>query len=210
MIEIRATSAAFGAVQDLVGELNAALERELRAANQRIGLHLNGQAKKLLQEEVYNVPIPLLASADRTFDMARVPEQLRPFVKEAKFKKALGAKNKVREQTTKGQYGQWERTRFLRDQEMFTLTTDSRGAGGVVLTNNANYAAARAALGGPNPPNRAGRKAGEQRPQAGKPDAQKSKTKAVGNWQFRVVKKNREWIAEQYKAAIGRTLGRTP
>lgn len=210
MIEIQAGSANFGAIQDLVGELNAALEKELRAANTRIGLQMNAEAKKLLQEEIYNVPIPLLASADRTFDMARVPEQLRPFLKEAKFKRALGVKNKVRSQTTKGRYGQWQRTANLLRQEMFTLTIDSRGAGGVILTNNANYAAARAALGGPNPPNRAGRRAGEQRPQNGKPDAQKSKTKAVGNWQFRVVRKNEQWIAVQYREAIARAIGRTP
>lgn len=136
MIEIDVRSAHFDALQGVVAELNEALERELRAANQGIGLRANAEAKRILQSEVYNVPIPLKAGADRR----------------------LSAGAKVRSRTTKGSLGRWQRTGALKRAETWALRAEGRGAHAVVLTNGQAYAVYRHDLG----TDRSSRKAGEQ------------------------------------------------
>jgi hypothetical protein len=161
--------------------LNADLTEEIERANERIGAKVSGDAKRLLQSEVYSVPIPLRASADRR----------------------LGPSAAVRSKTTKGSRGQWRRTGNLLRQETYRVSLDGAS---VILFNNAEEALPRAALGMENPPNAAGRKAGEQRPQTEKPEAQRSKTKAVGNWQTRAVEANRRLIGQEYEAGVARAL----
>lgn len=101
---------------------SADVNRELATAARRAGLVLNKASKETLQLKIYNVPIPLKASAD---------QGLRP-----------GAK--TRQKTTKGKAGLWQRTGNLKRQE--TFRTDGTT---IILTNNANYAKARFQLGLP-------------------------------------------------------------
>lgn len=149
----------------------AAVLRNLSAAAVTIGNELTGHAKQILQAEVYSVPIPLKAASDRK----------------------LSPNAAVRKKTTKGKHGRWQRTGHLKRSE------SSRPEGPVVvLRNNAKYSAARAALGGPNPPNAAGRKAGVQ--------TGKSPTRAVGNWQLRAVRRKRKRILELRRQAVLKAL----
>lgn len=159
----------------------AALRRELNAAGREIGAVVNAEAKTELQEQIYNVPIPLTAGADRR----------------------LGAKSATRGKTTKGKHGQWKRTGNLKRGE----TYQAKGAE-ITFKNVASYSAARAALGMPNPPNKAKRKAGIQRKQAKKPAAQQSKTRPVGNWQWTAILRKRAYILARRRAAILRALRR--
>lgn len=195
MIEISVSSASFDALQGIVAEMNDALERELKAANAQIGAKLNGEAKRLLSEEVYSVPIPFTKAANRG----------------SATQKALSEKTKKRifETSTQRLKGQvirkWRRGGTLLHGEQWKYL--GTGEQGVILTNNTAYAAPRNALGGPNPPNRAGRKAGIQRPQPKTPDAEKSKTRPI-QWQLKAVEQNKDWIRLQYVGAIGRAIGR--
>lgn len=183
MIFLRCTDP-FPAVIKELERLDALLVTELRKANQDIGARVSGDAKRIIASEINAVPIPLTRGADAK----------------------LGANSKRRTSTTKGKHGQWSRTGNLLRAESFALGIEGQGAVSVTLHNNANYSAARSALGGPNPPNAAGRKAGEQRPQSDVPVAQRSKTKAVGNWQERAVQINRDWITRRYEQAIAKAL----
>ncbi len=185
MIEISSTSAHFDALKDVAEGLNARLEAELRKANRDIGAVVTADSKELLQEEIDNVPIPLRRSANK---------KLTP-----------GAK--IRTKTTKGSHGQWSRTGNLKRSQTFRVESDGLS---VTVANTANYAAARAALGGPNPPNAKGRRAGSQRDQSHLDPAERSQTKAVGNWIVRVVRRREGWIRDRYQAAIARALEARP
>jgi hypothetical protein len=196
MLEISIDSAHFDALEGVVRELNAALERELRAANLQIGAKLNAEAKRLLSDEVYGVPIPLTKAANRG----------------TKTQKALSAKTKARifntsTQRLKGQtIRKWRRSSDLLHGEKWAVLPEV-GRFSIVLLNHTAYASPRNALGGPNPPNKAGRKAGIQRPQPKTPDAEKSKTRPI-MWQLKAVEQNQGWIRLQYEGAIEKALGR--
>jgi hypothetical protein len=95
-------------------------ERELNGAARVLGPELAAEAKKLLQSEIYNVPIPLKKTADRS----------------------LSKNAAIRKRTTKGAAGQWQRTGNLKRSEGWRV----EGAT-LYLTNNAEYAAARYTLG---------------------------------------------------------------
>ena len=178
------TTDPFPAVIRELERLDGLLVDELRAANNDIGALISGEAKRIIASEINAVPIPLTAGADRK----------------------LGAKSATRAKTTKGKHGQWSRTGNLLRQESFKLSSEGRSSVAVTFHNNANYSAARSALGGPNPPNVKGRRAGEQRAQSNVPPAQRSRTKAVGNWQERAVKLHEGWITRRYEQAIGKAL----
>lgn len=92
----------------------------LNAAARTLGPELSAEAKRLMQTGIYNVPIPLTASANRR----------------------LGQNAAVRSKTTKEQYGVWSRSGNLKRSEGWRVE-------GVTLwlTNNAEYAAARYTLG---------------------------------------------------------------
>jgi hypothetical protein len=173
----------FAALRRELDDLNDRLEKELRASNTRIGQKVSADAKRILNAEVYSVPIPLTASGNR----------------------ALSARSRVRKQATKGRHGKWTRTGNLKRLETFALKVEGRGSFSVVLVNAASYAAARAALGQPNPPNRAGRKAGVQRAQTNLRPEERSRTRPVA-WQAEAVEANERWIGEEYAAAIERAL----
>jgi len=90
--------------------------RNLSQAARTLGAEISGESKRVMQEGIYNVPIPLKASAE----------------------KQLGANAKVRSATTKGKHGKWSRTGNLKRAESWT----TEGAT-IILRNNAKYAAAR-------------------------------------------------------------------
>lgn len=177
MIEIDVRSAHFDALQGIVAELNAALERELRAANGRIGARVSGDARRILNEKVYSVEIPFRTGATAS--------QRRRFAGTSR-------------QIERGRrFRRWTRTGDLLRAETWALRTEGRGAHAVVLTNGMAYAVYRHDLG----TDRSSRKAGEQTGQ--------SPTR-VCEWQREAVAKNRDWIREQYAAAVERALGRRP
>lgn len=98
----------------------AAVERELKAAGRVLAPALNAEAKRIMQEQIYNVPIPLKKSSDRS----------------------LPTNAAVRRKTTKGKHGKWQRTGALKRRET------ARPVGmTVVLENRQRYAPARHALG---------------------------------------------------------------
>lgn len=156
----------------------AAMKRELAAAARELSTVIAAETKKIIQTEIYDVPIPLKKRADEK----------------------LSAKAAVRTKTTKGSQGKWSRTGNLKRSE-----TASPDGVNVVLKNNADYAAARSALGGPNPPNNAGRQAGVQRPQAGVPTAQKSRTRSV-QWQSQAIENKRTIIVKARRESVLRAL----
>lgn len=162
-----------------LSHFDADLGEELIQASQRVGAQLSVASKRLLQKEVYAVPIPLTVAAERT----------------------LKASSPIRKQARKGRHGRWRRKGTLQQSETYALDRVSRGAQ-VRLVNNARHAAARAALGGPNPPNRANRRAGIQIPD----DENPSKTRPVGDWHARVVKEKRGLIRAEYRDAVIRAL----
>lgn len=90
--------------------------QELSQAAKTLGAEISGESKRILQNEIYNVPIPLKKSADRR----------------------LGPDAKIRSKTTKGKLGKWQRTGNLKRSESYT----TEGAT-IILRNNARYAAAR-------------------------------------------------------------------
>lgn len=156
----------------------AAVKRALQQAARELVPLMAAENKRLIQSEIYDVPIPLKAGAD----------------------KRLGQRAVIRTKTTKGSSGKWQRTGNLKRAE--TATADGVD---VLMRNNADYGAARYALGGPNPPNRAGRRAGTQRPQTGVPDAQKSKTRSV-QWHSETIEKQRPRIVKVRREAVLRAL----
>jgi hypothetical protein len=106
-------------------KMNARKERvtrELNAAAHQLGPELAGEAKRRMQDGIYNVPIPLTARAN----------------------KRLGSNAAVRKRTTKGAAGQWQRTGNLKRSEGWRVEGVT-----LFLTNNAEYAAARYTLGTP-------------------------------------------------------------
>lgn len=100
----------------------AACERELSAAAKPIAVLCGAETKKILQAEIYDVPIPLKPKSDRK----------------------LSAKAAVRSKTTKGKHGKWQRSGALKRRE----TAYARGVN-VILENKQSYAASRHALGTP-------------------------------------------------------------
>ena len=109
--------------QAILGRMHARSARvrsELERAARDISNELTGEAKRVLQDEVYNVPIPLKASADRR----------------------LSPTAAVRSKTTKGKLGQWTRTGNLKRRER------GKAQGPVVIMENtARYSLARHNLG---------------------------------------------------------------
>lgn len=155
-----------------------AVVRELEVSARVLAPVLVAESKKILQTEIYNVPIPLKAASNRK----------------------LSEKAVLRAKTTKGSHGKWMRTGNLKRGE-----TASADGVDVLLTNNAEYSAARNALGGPNPPNAAGRKAGTQRAQSKTPEAERSKTRSV-QWQKQAIETQRERILQERREGVLRAL----
>lgn len=121
----------------------AAIRKELTAAARSFAPQFERETKRLLVDKVYSVPIPLKASADRATDLTNVPPQLRAQVlKRRQFERPLPEKSKVRGKTSKGQYGQWQRTGAL-------LRAEKGRADGmkIILSNGQEYAVARHNLG---------------------------------------------------------------
>ena len=114
-----------GALAREMERMNGRLAEELRDANRRIGIHVSGTAKRILQEKVYNVPIPLKASVERR----------------------TAPNATIRSKTTKGSKGKWTRTGNLKRMETYAFRSEDRGVFSVVLVNSANYSAARNELG---------------------------------------------------------------
>lgn len=94
--------------------------RELERAAVLIGARLSAAAKKVMQEQIYDVPIPLRRSSDRL----------------------LARDSPIRKRTTKGRHGQWFRTGNLKRSEGWRVEGTT-----IILANNAIYSAARHALG---------------------------------------------------------------
>lgn len=221
MIQIDTHSASFDVLRDVAAHLNQSLEEELRLANQRIGAKLNAEAKRIMVREIYAVPIPLMASANRTFDLEKVPASLRryilaagqsgPAVTHVRFKKQLTDLQKEKyfkssRQSLNGMiFRKWRRSGDLLNNERVVFPNPEGGIHSVMLVNSMSYAAARYALGGPNPPNEAGRKAGVQQTQKNVEANEKSNTRSV-QWQEQAVKESRDWIRQQYELAISRAL----
>lgn len=97
-----------------------AVERELAAAARTLGPELSGESKRIIQSDIYNVPIPLSDAAEQRF----------------------GAKAKIREKTSKGKHGKWQRTGLLKRSEGYRLQGPV-----VILTNSARHAGYRFRLG---------------------------------------------------------------
>lgn len=157
---------------------SGAVKRELGAAARTLSPVMAAENKGIIQREIYDVPIPLKAGADRK----------------------LGEKAALRKKTTKGSKGKWSRTGNLKRSE-----TASPDGVDVLMRNNAKYAKPRYALGAANPPNKAGRKAGTQRAQPGIPDAQKSQTRSV-QWHSKAIEAKRGRIVAVRRAAVLRAL----
>lgn len=168
---------------DILRKMNARKGRvvaELTREAGTIAAVLGADAKRILQDEVYNVPIPLKASADRHTDLSKVPAHLRPFVlARRQFKNPLAADSRLRQKTTKGKAGRWKRSGNLKRSE--TARADGPN---VVLQNNASYSLARNNLGTP-----AGRKI-------------KSPGIRSVQWQAKAVQLRRQWILERRRAAV--------
>jgi hypothetical protein len=161
-----------------------AVIRELTAEAAPIATGLEAESKRILQEEIYNVPIPLLDSADRETDLSRVPEQLRAQVlRSRKFKRALSAEAPLRKKTTKGSAGKWQRSGNLKRRERAF-----RRGPVVYMENRANYAAARNAL---------GTSKGRQIRSEGVRSVQ---------WQNQAIKNLRPWILQRRRRALLRAL----
>ncbi len=164
------------------------VEHELGVAARTLSLVMVGETKSIIQDKIYNVPIPLTKRADETLP-ANSP------LRKATTK---GHSRKVRGKQTRT--SKWERSGNLKRSE--SATADGAD---VVMRNNAKYAKPRFALGGPNPPNAAGRKAGTQRSQPNTPDAQKSKTVST-QWQSEAVTNKRTLIVKARRDAVLRAL----
>lgn len=160
--------------------LNERLDREIERANRRIGLHVQKAAKQIMQVQIYNVPIPLNLLSNAT----------------------LSKKSKVRAATTKGKHGKWFRTGALKRSEGFRIID---GGSAVEMVNNAEYSAARDALGWGPDINPSGRRAGIQKPQRNLPDAERSKTRPV-NWQRQAVEECEDLIQQELQTAVARAL----
>lgn len=157
---------------------STAIQRELQLSARILAPKVAAESKQIIQAQIYDVPIPLKAAAD----------------------KRLSAKAAVRAKTTKGSNGKWMRTGNLKRGE-----TASPDGVDVLLTNNANYSAARNALGGPATINPSGRRAGVQRPQPRTPDAQKSRTRSV-QWQSEAIANKREEILQIRREGVLRAM----
>jgi len=185
---------------DYVRDLDNLLSRELEdAMRRRIGPKLSADAKRILSARVYGVEIPfrkrlrgkLLAKARRQVGGGKkaTPEDVL-----AKVKGKFGG-------GSSGQpFRRWERAGDLIGAEGYEVRTDG-GDVELVLTNISGHARARNALGGPDPPNRAGRRAGEQ--------SGLSPTKEV-HWQQEAVAASRDWIRREILAAVGRAWEKRP
>src|SRR3569833_1857836 len=105
--------------RDILRKMQARPQRvvsEPSGAARKIGPVVSGEAKRILQNDIYNVPIPLKATADH--GLSKVPVQLwAHLLASGAFEKPLSKNAKVRGKTTKEKYGQWERTGALKRNE---------------------------------------------------------------------------------------------
>lgn len=109
----------------------SAIVRELTREAPLIALMVHAEAKRQLQEGIYNVPIPAKA-------------YLMPLVGGKRKRKEIRKSDSRLGKTTKGKLGRWERSGNLKRSEgQKALGTT------ILLTNNANYAIHRYRLGTP-------------------------------------------------------------
>lgn len=182
MIDFQANDPFAGILRKLE-RLPERVDHELGQVNIRIGRRVVATARKILDREVYGVPIPLTAQANI---------RLKPG-------------SKVRTWNRKGRHGQWRRTGELLRGETFAVSREGRGSHSVTLTNPCDHADARLALGQPDPPNHARRRAGVQRDQSNRPPSERSQTRPV-NWRRDAIAAEAEYIEAQYAAVIGQAL----
>jgi hypothetical protein len=109
-----------GSIIQAMNRRKGAVVRELTEAARVLGPEVSGECKRILQSEIYDVPIPLKASANRR----------------------LGKNAPVRNKTTKGKHGQWSRSGALKRNEGFRVVGPV-----LILTNNVKYAGPRYRLG---------------------------------------------------------------
>ena len=116
-----------------------------------------------------------------------------PIPLKAGSEKTLSPKAAVRAKTTKGKHGRWQRFRGLINNENADVT---RVSGDVLarLFNNADYAIHRNSLGTPGH-----RRSGQQ--------SGNSLTRSV-QWQEWAVRDNRDFIRDEFSAAIRRVFKR--
>lgn len=164
-----------------------AVIRELSTEARRIGAVVSGEAKRILQADIYNVPIPLLASAERDFAERGAIKRARYRTGKRRGEKmralSPAALDALQAKATKGQYGQWERSGNLKRQELWR----TRGPV-VILTNNAEYAIHRYRLGTP-----------------GRRKIRSPGVKSV-QWQYKAALRKREAILRMRKAALWRAI----
>lgn len=107
------------------------ITHELTVAAREVGILCNAQAKRIMQSDIYDVPIPPVAYK---MPVGRGGRRSRRALTASERRQQAG--------TTKGSAGRWMRTGALKRREMF------RTEGPVVyLTNDQRYAAARYTLG---------------------------------------------------------------
>ena len=163
-----------GNAKQIIGRMERrrdAVIRELSAEAPRIGAVVSGEAKRIMQTEIYNVPIPAKAYL---MPLGTGGRRSRQGIKPGDSR--LGT-------TTKGGLGRWTRTGHLKRSELWRV----RGPV-VTLTNNANYAAARNALGTP-----------------GHRQIKSPGVRSV-QWQQKAVLRQRAAILRMRKAALWRAL----
>lgn len=168
-----------------------ALWKELRTANERIGAKVNSDARRILSEQVYSVPIPFTKAANRG---TRGSKPLSDRTKDKLFNTST---QKHRGRSIR----KWDRTANLLNRERYVLTLALQGAQAVILVNDAAYGVARNDLGLPGK-----RRAGTQRPQADVPAEERSQTRSI-QWQVKAVEMNKPWIRAEYEQAMARAFG---
>lgn len=165
-----------------------AVKRELGVAARQLAIVAVASNKKIIQTEIYSIPIPLSAAADKRLSPGH---RLRKATTKGHTQKIKGKKVRT---------SQWTRENTIKQGE--SATADGTD---VVMRNNAAHAKARYALGAANPPNKAGRMSGSQRAQSGVPDAQKSKTRSV-QWHEKTIVNERTRIVSVRRHAVLRAL----
>jgi hypothetical protein len=108
------------AIQRRMERRRTLVVQELERAAVILGGRLSGQSKRLMQENIYDIPIPLKRASDRM----------------------LPRSSPIRQRTTKGKHGRWWRTGNLKRSEGWRTLGPS-----IILTNNALYAVYRYWLG---------------------------------------------------------------
>lgn len=112
-----------------ISRLNERLAEELQAANRKIGAKVSGDARRILNEKVYSVEIPL---------KKRVPATVQ-------------AKHRGTSRQTVGGAAvrRWRRSGQLLAEESYVLSKDKIGSPAVILINRKAYAVYRDDLGRP-------------------------------------------------------------